>query len=93
MVISKMSKQIGIIAEDVSDVEVVTHILGKYVNRNEFSIRRFVGNGCGKLRNKCDSWAATLFESGCHHVMVFHDLDRHDEASLKALLRSCLKKW
>lgn len=87
MVILKMSKRIGIIAEDVSDVEVVTHILGKYVNRNEFSIRKFVGNGCGKLRNKCDSWVATLFESGCHHVMVFHDLDRHDEASLMALLR------
>ena len=87
MVISKMSKQIGIIAEDASDVEVVTHILEKYVARNRFSIRKFVGNGCGKLRNKCDSWAATLVESGCHHVIVFHDLDRHDMTSLRTLLR------
>lgn len=86
MVIWKMSKQIGIIAEDVSDVDVVTNILGKYVDRSKFSIRKFVGNGCGKLRNKCDSWAATLFESGCHHVLIFHDLDRHDEVSLRTLL-------
>jgi hypothetical protein len=82
-----MSKRIGIIAEDKSDVEVVIHIIGKYVDRGAFTIRKFVGNGCGKLRNKCDRWAATLFQSGCDHVMVFHDLDRHDKAALKALLR------
>lgn len=82
-----MSKRIGIIAEDASDVDVVTNILGKYVDRSKFSVRKFVGNGCGKLRNKCDSWAETLFDGGCHHVLVFHDLDRHDEASLRTLLQ------
>lgn len=82
-----MSKRIGIIAEDASDVDVVTNILGKYVDRSKFSVRKFVGNGCGKLRNKCDSWAKTLFESGCHHVLVFHDLDRQDEMALRNLLQ------
>lgn len=81
-----MPKHIGIIAEDQSDVDVITHFLEKYVARNTFSIRKFVGNGCGKLRSKCGSWAATLFESGCHHVLLFHDLDRNNEASLRKLL-------
>lgn len=86
MVISKMAKIIGIIAEDLSDVDVVTNLLGKYVSRNKFSIKKFVGNGCGKLRNKCGSWAVTLFQAGCHYVLIFHDLDRQDEASLRKLL-------
>ncbi|NVO00043.1 MAG: DUF4276 family protein [Geobacteraceae bacterium] len=81
-----MSKTIGIIAEDTSDVDVITALIGKYVDRNKFSIKKFVGNGCGKLRNKCDSWTALLFEAGCHHVLIFHDLDRNDEAKLKKLL-------
>lgn len=87
-----MPKTIGIIAEDLSDVDVITSLLEKYVQRNEFSIKKFVGNGCGKLRNKCGSWAASLFEAGCHHVLVFHDLDRNDEAGLKKLLLKKLPK-
>lgn len=86
MVTLKMSKLIGIIAEDLSDVDVVTNFLEKYVDRSKFAVRKFVGNGCGKLRNKCDSWVTTLFESGCHHVLIFHDLDRNDKASLRTLL-------
>ena len=86
MVTSRMSKIIGIIAEDLSDVDVITNLLGKYVERNKFAVKKFVGNGCGKLRNKCGIWATTLFEAGCHHVLIFHDLDRNDEASLRKLL-------
>jgi hypothetical protein len=86
MVISKMSKVIGVIAEDQGDVDVVTNLLEKYVARNKFSIKKFVGNGCGKLRNKCGSWANTLFESGCDHVLIFHDLDRNDEVVLREFL-------
>lgn len=87
-----MPKTIGIIAEDSSDVDVITSLLEKYVQRNKFSIKKFVGNGCGKLRNKCGSWATSLFEAGCHHVLVFHDLDRNDEAELKKLLFKKLPK-
>ncbi|NOU41732.1 MAG: DUF4276 family protein [Methylotenera sp.] len=81
-----MTKTIGIIAEDVSDVEIITEFLCKYMQKNKFSIKKFTGNGCGKLRNKCDSWASSLFKSGCDHVIVFHDLDRNDEKKLRKLL-------
>jgi len=81
-----MTKIIGVMAEDQSDVDVVTLILEKYAAKNLFSIKKFVGNGCGKLRNKCGAWAKNLVESGCHHVILFHDLDRADEKTLRATL-------
>jgi hypothetical protein len=85
-VISKMTKSIGIIAEDQSDVDVITLLLEKYTAKNQFSIKKFIGNGCGKLRNKCGSWAKNLVDSGCHHVVLFHDLDRNDEIILRSTL-------
>ena len=75
-----MSKKIGVIAEDSSDVEVICEILEKYMDSSSFSVRKFVGNGCGKLRNKCDAWARLLIKMGCDHLLLFHDLDRNKEA-------------
>ncbi len=60
-----MSKKIGVIAEDNSDIEVIEEILKKHLNSNGFKVKKFVGNGCGKLRNKCDSWTKILIDSGC----------------------------
>lgn len=81
-----MAKKIGVIAEDHSDVKVVGALLEKYAPANHFSIRMFVGNGCGKVKNKCDVWTQMLFSSGCEHVMLFHDLDRNVESKLRELL-------
>lgn len=78
-----MSKKIGIIAEDNSDILVITKIFEKYMDSSSFSIRKFVGNGCGKLRNKCGAWAKMLTNSGCEHILVFHDLDRNSERDLR----------
>lgn len=77
-----MSKKIGVIAEDASDIEVISEIIKKYINDNEFTIKKFVGNGCGKLKSKCNSWASMLLKSGCEHILLFHDLDRNDESKL-----------
>lgn len=90
MATSKTSKSIGIIAEDVSDVDVVSVLLEKYSPKNTFSIRRFVGNGCGKLKNKCRTWAQALIQGGCQHVFLFHDLDRNAERDLRDLLAAKL---
>jgi len=81
-----MANKIGLIAEDVSDVDVIKSILGKLLDENSFSTKKFVGNGCGKLRNKCDVWTENLFKNGCSHVLIFHDLDQHNERSLRTLL-------
>jgi len=90
-----VSKKIGIIAEDNSDVEVVYEIFKKYIKDNEFKISKFVGNGCGKLRSKCDSWADNLFRSGCDYVFIFHDQDRCCKIKLRKLLENkiCPKEY
>jgi len=86
-----MSKAIGVIAEDRSDVAVVSVLLEKYAPKDKFVIRSFVGNGCGKLRSKCQVWADNLVQRGCEHVFLFHDLDRHTETDLRAGLVEKMK--
>jgi hypothetical protein len=81
-------QNIGVIAEDASDVDVVVEILKKFAPENQFQVKKFVGNGCGKLRNKCQSWADVLFKKGCNHVFILHDLDRNKEAELRATLQA-----
>lgn len=84
MEVSKtMAKKIGVIAEDLSDIGVVSEILKKYMKESDFAIKKFVGNGCGKIRNKCASWADMLTKMGCEHILLFHDLDRRNEADLR----------
>lgn len=86
----KASKTLGVIAEDASDVEVIKVLFSKYAPANTFSVKKFVGNGCGKLQGKCRAWAANLVTAGCDHVFVFHDRDRHDLDQLKKTLRAKL---
>jgi hypothetical protein len=83
-----VSKKIGLIAEDNSDIEVVDEILLKYMPSSHYSIKKFVGNGCGKLKQKSQSWTDSLFRQGCEHVIIFHDLDRNKENELRQLLNS-----
>lgn len=87
-----MSKKIGVIAEDTSDVSVINVILEKYLESSEFSIKKFVGNGCGKLRNKCGSWANMLVRSGCEHIMIFHDRDKNNEKDIRNDLENKIRK-
>jgi hypothetical protein len=86
MEIWKMSNVVGVIAEDKSDVAVVNEILGRYFSSSSYSIKKFVGKGCGKVRQKCSSWANNLMKRGCHFILVFHDLDNNDEVKLRKSL-------
>ncbi len=81
-----MSSVIGVIAEDRSDVDVINEILGRYFDSNSYSIKKYVGKGCGKLKQKCSSWAGNLMKRGCHFILVFHDLDNNDEVKLRKSL-------
>ncbi|WP_312933916.1 DUF4276 family protein [Pseudomonas sp.] len=78
-----MATKIGIIAEDESDVDVIKEILGIYIPANNFGTKKFVGKGCGKLRAKCAAWTTNLVAMGCEHILIFHDLDRYDEHTLR----------
>ena len=84
-----MTIAVGIIAEDRSDVDVVDVIIRKSTNAT-YTTKSFVGNGCGRIRNKCREWAENLRERGCKLLILVHDLDagslrKLQEALVKAL--------
>ena len=78
--------KIGVIAEEVNDVDVLYEFTCKLVEENKFSFKKFVGRGCGKLRRKCTAWAEDLKRRGCPYLVVIHDLDKHNETSLRTEL-------
>ncbi len=75
--------RIGVIAEGGSDVDVLYELSCKLMPENSFAFKKFVGQGCGKLRKKCTAWAQNLMSRGCSHLVVLHDLDENDEDELR----------
>lgn len=80
----------GIIAEDESDVAVLRELTLSLVRPHLLGVKRYVGRGCGKLRRKCRVWAQLLVHQGCPWVVVVHDLDRYDERGLRRELQLAL---
>jgi hypothetical protein len=75
---------IGIIAEDESDVAVVKELTMSLLGQYCVGFKHFVGEGCGKLRRKCGAWARVLVRKGCSRIVVVHDLDDNIEETLRA---------
>lgn len=69
---------IGVIAEETNDVDVLYQLTCKLMDESSFSFKKFVGHGSGKLRKKCSAWASNLLARGCSHLIVIHDLDNAD---------------
>ena len=86
MAYSTKATQIGVIAEEINDVEVIYEITCKIIKEEDFAFKRFVGHGCGKVRRKCRAWARILVERGCSHIVVVHDLDDREEETLRCEL-------
>jgi hypothetical protein len=84
--------QIGIIAEDRSDVEVIKELTRSLIRRKGVGFRHFVGEGCGKLRKKCRAWADILVQKGCPWLIIVHDLDDYVEVKLREELTEALKQ-
>jgi hypothetical protein len=82
--------KIGIIAEDDSDVSVMRELTLSLLRTRRVGFRSFVGNGCGKLRRKCQAWAHNLVRQGCNWLVVVHDLDTYDERQLRDELTSAI---
>jgi hypothetical protein len=81
---------IGIIAEDDSDVEVMKELTLTTLKPHHVGFKKFVGDGCGKVRRKSKAWAQNLVQQGCQWIAVVHDLDTNDEAELRALLNAAI---
>ena len=84
-----MSVRVGIIAEDHSDVTVLAELLKKAATK-KYSIRSFVGNGCGKILAKCAAWARVLRDQGCTRLLLVHDLDTRSLANFRHQLMAAL---
>lgn len=82
---------IGVIAEEKNDVEVLYELTCKLTDENTFSFKRFVGHGSGMLRRKCTAWAKNLLKRGCTHLVVLHDLDENNEDKLRSELTNCVR--
>ena len=80
--------KLGIIAEDDSDVGVVSQLTRRMVRPRKIGFKRFVGKGCGKIMRKCRSWAEILVRQGCLWVVVVHDCDQNDEEALRQKLEA-----
>lgn len=74
--------RIGIIAEDTSDVMVVTEIIQKVCATN-YRVNHFVGDGCGRIVGKCRAWAEQLRQRGCKYLILVHDLDTNSVKDLR----------
>ena len=81
---------IGVIAEETNDVDVLYHFTCKLIDESSFSFKKFVGHGCAKLRKKCSVWASNLLTRGCSHLIVIHDLDTADLNALHEELSAAI---
>lgn len=76
-----MTTKIGVIAEDISDIDVFHEIVLK-ISKRDFAIRKFVGFGCGKIKRECNRWAKNLKEQNCALLVLIHDLDKNNVVDL-----------
>ena len=84
--------KIGIIAEDNSDVAVLRELTLSLLRPHKIGFKRFVGDGCGKLRRKCGAWARILVQQGCPCVVLAHDLDTYNERDLRGALETEIRQ-
>lgn len=82
--------RVGIIAEDISDVNAVKILIRRIKNRDNIGIKKFVGQGNGRILKKCRSWASILKIKGCHSLILIHDLDKKDLDELRKDLMEVL---
>src|SRR5258708_5541457 len=85
-----MSKIIGIIAEDESDVNSARVLIHRIANNDRIKIKHFLGKGCGKLIKKCYTWAQQLHLKGCSYLIVIHDLDNKIHSKLEEKIKLAL---
>lgn len=86
-----MATQIGVIAEEKNDIEVLYQLTCKVIDEKSFRFSKFVGHGCGKLRRKCRAWAQDLLIRGCTCLVIMHDLDKKDVNGLRQQLEKAIE--
>lgn len=86
-----MSVNVGLIAEDNSDISTIKELIKKLSPSKHFKIKKFVGQGCGKIVGKSSGWASHLYyNQGCKFLILIHDLDKRNKTELKSVLEKSL---
>jgi len=81
---------VGIIAEDISDVNSIQIIIKRIKEKNNIGFKHFVGRGHGKIINKCNEWADQLFRRGCYTLIIIHDSDDNSPKKIFSMIKSLL---
>jgi hypothetical protein len=69
-----MSKVVGIIAEDNSDINSLKILINR-ISKKNIGTKHFAGEGCSSIVRKCNIWAKQLLARGCSALLVVHDSD------------------
>lgn len=83
------SNTLGIIAEDDSDVDSIVLLCTRIINK-KISSKKFVGNGGGKILQKCSQWADLLKQRGCNRLLIIHDSDKNVPAEVYSNIKKSL---
>jgi Domain of unknown function (DUF4276) len=83
-------RPVGIIAEDDSDIQVLSSLIDKIV-QSHVPIKPAKGSGCGNIVSKCHAWAQNLKERGCRYLLLVQDLDDGPLDTLMRRLTSALR--
>ncbi len=86
----KKVKSIGLIVEDNSDFETFKKIISRITAKSNITYKKAIGNGCGKMKRKAESYAKNLALRGCNMIILVHDLDRNNLKQLKSELENCI---
>jgi hypothetical protein len=84
------TNQIGIIAEDVSDVNSIKILIERIINRR-IGEKHYVGKGCGKIIRKCKDWSKLLYQQNCRILIVIHDSDNNLPIDIYSNVKNALE--
>jgi hypothetical protein len=84
------SRPIGIIAEDLSDVNSIKIIIERIIHKT-IKVKHYVGFGCGRIYRKCDGWAKSLYWRECRILFIIHDADTNSPQEICFRIQNSLK--
>jgi hypothetical protein len=74
---------IGIIVEDKTDYDAIKVLIKRLSGQNSITFKKKIGNGCGKIHNKCLGWSNELYRQKCNTLVLVRDMDRNNEVQLR----------
>lgn len=81
--------RVALLAEDETDCDAVGELVRRIasdVGNPRVGVKKYWGNGCSRLRKKAEQKMKLMAADGCAAAILVHDLDRNDEATLRAEL-------